>query len=100
MTGVQTCALPILPNINRHIFFSERRNFQPKSLFLCFTDSIKEVCSVILVKKIKIIPRLSSDIKRAQKVTLSDNFQKGYPSERSEERRVGKEGRSRWPRYH
>ena len=34
-------------------------------------------------KKIIRIPRLSSDIKRAQTVTVSDNFQKGYPSKAS-----------------
>ena len=34
-------------------------------------------------KKIKIIPRLSSEFKRAQIVTPTDNFQKGCPSKAS-----------------
>ena len=64
-----------------HIFFLRGENFNPNLCF--FALKHKGGIGLYFSKKIKRLPRLSSDIKRAQIVTASDNFQKGYPSKAS-----------------
>src|SRR3712207_8062918 len=76
VTGVQTCALPIFCVRTRVIVFPRRRSF-------CSRLSTQQSC-----------PRLTRPFSH-QATTRG-----GVLTKRSEERRVGKECRSRWSPYH
>src|SRR3712207_8441851 len=82
VTGVQTCALPIClscrqatQNLSADVHFNSSFSFSPGC-----ADS-----------------RLRSEVTRPTAWATSDCEPSQY---RSEERRVGKECRSRWPPYH
>src|SRR5699024_11259972 len=70
-------------------FFSSRRRHTRSK-----RDWSSDVCS----SDLQIIPELDQD--RLMFMPLSYFQKAGYPSPRSEERRVGKECRSRWSREH
>src|SRR5699024_11765618 len=74
VTGVQTCALPI----------SEDEEVYQDS-------NLAEITKMSKKDRNKVIEQMEKEMREAAKVL---NF------ERSEERRVGKECRSRWARYH
>src|SRR5687767_15240372 len=76
VTGVQTCALPILDAIK--VAIHEKANIPLDMIFTC-----------TLFKKDK-----------KTKYPAPDLFGIVIPDVRSEERRVGKECRSRWSPYH
>src|SRR2546426_4914325 len=80
VTGVQTCALPIwsAPSTMSSPFCDTRRALIPKSGVCAPCDKPYACCSAALQRR---LPARSS-------------------IERSEERRVGKECRSRWSPYH
>src|SRR5256885_12330459 len=81
VTGVQTCALPILERGTRRIAQVERRECQRNRRV-----SAEQDCDVSETYKMKIVTS-----KRSQAL---------LKRLRSEERRVGKECRSRWSPYH
>src|SRR5687767_15276764 len=78
VTGVQTCALPIL--CSGKVFVD-----------LVSSEQRKNGANVALVRVEQLYPFPFDQIRE-----LLD----GYPKLRSEERRVGKECRSRWSPYH
>src|SRR3989440_3291329 len=80
VTGVQTCALPIFPD--------------PESLIR------RSPASAPLLDAVK--DRKTRDAVRSvlERFTGGGAGQKPAVPDRSEERRVGKEGRSRWSPYH
>src|SRR5690606_39454951 len=80
VTGVQTCALPI-SKINSDLE-SDHKNF---------LDNIKDV------RKIK--DNISEKLKKVTLTFYLNKERKILTSKRSEERRVGKECRSRWSPY-
>src|SRR5256886_17097640 len=100
VTGVQTCALPILPNLDR--FFSNL--FIPQDISLTLTAQVP-ILHLASWGASKIM-----DYKIGDKVVYPNHGvgiveQINYGvlngrTERSEERRVGKECRSRWSPYH
>src|SRR2546422_1854257 len=79
VTGVQTCALPI----------SDSSMGERKSGAL-----------VRLLAQVKLLRRVSPCWKRRRTSTQPASYQLRAVSSRSEERRVGKECRSRWSPYH
>src|SRR5260370_2354847 len=91
VTGVQTCALPICPLFQREMSHS----IPPKFYFLAQpTEKAHQVrfhhLSIRVRRRWKNIG--AAEIPGLSGVDLAD--------ERSEERRVGKECRSRWSPYH
>src|SRR3989454_9340919 len=82
VTGVQTCALPILTLIDWI--------FQALPVDVIFGISMADnlMCSTL---------QRSLGFRRAQRIPL---LKTEHGGERSEERRVGKECRSRWSPYH
>src|SRR2546430_11825545 len=84
VTGVQTCALPIFPcdAVRDYFYFPNRRRSggEEETLF----------------ELLRAAPPVSpADLRLALKVRMIE-----LQTERSEERRVGKECRSRWSPYH
>src|SRR3712207_8418146 len=82
VTGVQTCALPIFPLV----FDAPRRGMPPRHL----ADLTREEARAAVTE-------LGHPAFRADQ--LARHFFRGV-TDRSEERRVGKECRSRWSPYH
>src|SRR5260370_25368340 len=80
VTGVQTCALPILQRVSREL--------RPGQL---------ELARHALQCGIEAEPRLGANDQQVERVGQA---QLHLMSPRSEERRVGKECRSRWSPYH
>src|SRR2546428_6239479 len=83
VTGVQTCALPIC--LERKRLVSRER---------CPTDRRQVFCRITR-DGLALIARLDAPVADADHLALSS-----LNSRRSEERRVGKECRSRWSPYH
>src|SRR2546430_12984303 len=82
VTGVQTCALPISP---RRIFHAWRHAYLSRQLH---NGPLRIRVAIIL-----------SPVERSAAYPLA--LAPGFPgASRSEERRVGKECRSRWSPYH
>src|SRR5256886_5583926 len=82
VTGVQTCALPISP---------ERRPGSPTKFQRAVTAVL--FCSIMILSCIELMEIFSAPVPRPAAALV------GRVS-RSEERRVGKECRSRWSPYH
>src|SRR5262249_56728244 len=91
VTGVQTCALPISTSTRPRTLASN----MPKPTFLVSWKSLYFLSLTALMRPTS-LPSLY-----AKKFCTSANSKKGFFfSSRSEERRVGKECRSRWAPYH
>ena len=88
VTGVQTCALPISPRQSNYV-----------TLRLSNTQVII-LASVIAVSVSSLITQLSSLHTSAVTSQSAGDRAPTAPDTRSEERRVGKECRSRWSPYH
>ena len=86
MTGVQTCALPIYADIR----------FQPESIFQMLMAE-KDVIGGLYPKKSLPISYVINAVP-GTKVEADGTFK--VDTMGSEERRVGKECRSRWSPYH
>src|SRR2546421_3669627 len=84
VTGVQTCALPIL---------------LAALVVLRFVDA-RPAALVVAVAAIALGAGVSSAACRRERSSRALTFAIGVPLTRSEERRVGKECRSRWSPYH
>src|SRR5256885_3795991 len=83
VTGVQTCALPISQNC---YYGAQRPVVQRK---LCRT-----------LRRLRLSTRIPSHAQEVHRRQLEDVRRHGRRPRRSEERRVGKECRSRWSPYH
>src|SRR2546430_8324881 len=81
VTGVQTCALPILP----HREELAERNLHPRLLAAVPVDAQADRVQLV------------DPARMAREPDVIDHAR---PLQRSEERRVGKECRSRWSPYH
>src|SRR5205823_10914855 len=76
VTGVQTCALPISAAARPELSLEEQHRFEPAA---------------------QPMPAMNEFARTSERAQAQQLFQ---VKERSEERRVGKECRSRWSRYH
>src|SRR5258707_10906326 len=83
VTGVQTCALPI--------------SLRSCAASSCARSSFK---SVPEAEKKEDLAQLEAALKTAKPIQFKENIALVLKYFRSEERRVGKEGRSRWSPYH
>src|SRR5256885_9775618 len=81
VTGVQTCALPIYVGVDRHVVVDE---------VACHGASSPRIADHVLLEGHPDRPHHAADQLAAR----------GLRVDRSEERRVGKECRSRWSPYH
>src|SRR2546421_5310507 len=82
VTGVQTCALPIFAS-------SDRKSASRSLKFLAAEDNrINQVVARLTVEKM------------GHSIEIANNGREAIERLRSEERRVGKECRSRWSPYH
>src|SRR2546430_7662470 len=81
VTGVQTCALPI----------SSRRT--PSKSWLMQRPATKESGPFLFLRSLPLRASRSTTHDRNRRHEIATQY-------RSEERRVGKEGRSRWSPYH
>src|SRR2546430_4455157 len=82
VTGVQTCALPILKKILG-------------GLLLAFAFALPQAYAGLVPTERE---RVKALIERPEVAQQMEKM--GIPAKRSEERRVGKECRSRWSPYH
>src|SRR5205823_8839082 len=87
VTGVQTCALPICPPLER----GKDRYFRTR-IRSCRPDS---TCPRVSLGRLQ--PPLAR-LRRQTRFFLASLGRRSPPNGRSEERRVGKEGRARWSR--
>src|SRR2546430_13651811 len=83
VTGVQTCALPILPPVE-------------------LRSAARRLAEEIAAKDPAVIRLAKQSLNGIDPVDVkrSYRYEQGFTFERSEERRVGKECRSRWSPYH
>ena len=88
MTGVQTCALPICKNIIRSIKGTQDILPDQSHRWQALETAIRNTMDRYRYKEI-----------RTPAFEHTELFSRGV-GERSEERRVGKECRSRWSPYH
>ena len=116
MTGVQTCALPIYGNLQgeiekNHLGISVLRNmsfgigqFADQIKDVPFVDKRGETCrksSFVGFHVIQIVtPETIDEVFANQVLAVVEKTFLLFAAERSEERRVGKECRSRWSPYH
>ena len=94
VTGVQTCALPIFQDRVRSIGKKSMNLFGEKQNFLS-----DEEMENLNIPKGTLLPEEREIINDHIVITIEMLEQLPYPK-RSEERRVGKECRSRWSPYH